>query len=423
MKILYLCSGFLPEKVGAMELHMQFTAKALIRQGHDVVVFCREYSPGKPEFVVESSTYDGIPVRRMNYKYSDCTSFEHLYSNPTILKAVEEVVDDFRPDVVHIHHLNSLTMDVAEMLLAAQIPYVMTLHDYWMGCPRTQRITAALETCPEINLEKCLHCLRQLWPGFFNGGREDVPRAEADAKDREVLEAYHEVVNKVLRSARKLIAPSRFVKRIYERYGIDRQHISIIPHGLDRSHFAGVDRVRSPVFRFGYLGPVIPSKGAHILIEAFKLIGGSDCSLQIWGEVLPYHKDTNYGHRLMVLSKGWETSIDFHSRYENRDVAKILANIDVLVIPSIWYEANPMTLREAFLSGTAVIVSNFGVLAEAVDDGVTGLLFNVGDSVHLSEKMKMLKDDRRLLQQLVDAPKDVPNVEENVASLKQIYGI
>jgi len=298
---------------------------------------------------------------------------------------------------------------------------VMTLHDYWMGCPRTQRMTASLETCPEIVTDRCARCLRRLWPGFFSGGREDVPRDKADANDRVLLQAYHDRVKKVLNSADRLIAPSRFVRKIYERYGIEKRRFSMVPYGLDRSLFAGIAKKRSPVFRFACLGPVIPSKGVHILIEAFQLIGGSDCALHIWGEAMPYHKDTNYGHRLAVLSKGWETSIHFHGHYENRDVGKILAEVDVLVVPSIWYEAGPMTVREAFLSRTPVIASNFGALAEAVDDGATGLLFNVGDSVHLSEKMKKLKDDALLRQKLEEADPPVPSLEENGETLIEIY--
>jgi glycosyltransferase involved in cell wall biosynthesis len=178
---------------------------------------------------------------------------------------------------------------------------------------------------------------------------------------------------------------------------------------------------RSTLTRFGYIGSILPSKGVHILIEAFKLIGGSDQRLHIWGEVLPFHKDTNYGHRLAVLTKGWESSIQLHGRYENEDLPKILSNIDVLVAPSIWYEAFCLTVREGFLAGVPVIASNFGAMAEAIEDGETGLLFNVGDSVDLSRKMGRLMTDHALRRKLAESPKKVYTVEENVAGLKRVY--
>ncbi len=421
MKILFVGSGFLPEKVGAMELHMQFAAKELIKQGHDVLVLCRGYSPGKEEYAVESTEFEGIPVKRLNHKFSRWNSFEMMYSNPDIVRTFEGIFREFEPDVVHIHHLFALTLDIVDYVKVTGVPLVMTLHDYWLGCPRRQRITASLEACPEVVLDKCVHCLRSLWPAFFSARDETLSKEQADREDRLRLEKYHKKVKSILGKADRLVAPSRFVQTIYARYGIERRDISVIPSGLDASRFEGVGRKRSSIFRFGYLGPVIPSKGVHILIEAFQTIAGSDCALDIWGEVLPFHKDTNYGHRLAILAKGWETSIHFNGRYDNSQVAEILAAVDVLVVPSLWYEAYPMTIQEAFLAGTPMIVSNFGGLSEAVEDEETGLFFNVGDSVDLAKKMKRIKQDTALRQKLAESPKDVKSVEENVATLLEIY--
>jgi len=80
-----------------------------------------------------------------------------------------------------------------------------------------------------------------------------------------------------------------------------------------------------------------------------------------------------------------------------------------------------MTIQEAFLAGTPMIVSNFGGLSEAVEDEETGLFFNVGDSVDLAKKMKRIKQDTALRQKLAESPKDVKSVEENVATLLEIY--
>lgn len=421
MKILFVGSGFLPEKVGAMELHMQFAAKELIKQGHDVLVVCRGYSPGREEYSVESTEFDGIPVKRLNHKFSRTDSFEMMYSNPDIVRTFEGIFREYEPDVVHIHHLFALTLDIVDYVKVTGVPLVMTLHDYWLGCPRRQRITSSLEACPEVVLDRCVNCLRSLWPAFFSARDENLPKKQADSEDRQRLEKYHEKVKSILDKVDQLIAPSRFVQTIYARYGIAKRAISIVPSGMDMSRFEVVRRKRSSIFRFGYLGPVIPSKGVHILIEAFQTIAGSDCALEIWGEVLPFYKDTNYGHRLAILAKGWETSIQFKSRYDNADVAGILSAIDALVVPSLWYEAYPMTIQEAFLAGTPVIVSNFGGLSEAVEDEETGLLFNVGDSVDLAKKMKRIKQNATLRQKLTESPKSVRTVEETVATLLEIY--
>lgn len=421
MKILFVCSGYLPANIGGVELHVHKIAGEFKNQGHEVLVFCRDYAPAREEFDLVREVHDSVPVARMNYKFTDCDTFEKIYANHAITRIFREVFQEFEPDIVHVHHLSCLSTDIVRMVKEAQVPVVMTLHDFWMGCPRGQRITSSLAPCPEIQLRKCIPCLRELWPSFFMGGQENVPREEADANDMGVLEKYHTHIHGILESADRLVTPSRFMKDIYIRYGLSDSRITVAENGLDHDLFKDVAHARSPMMRFGYIGSILPSKGAHILIEAFKLIGGSDLSLHIWGEVLPFHKDTNYGHRLAVLTKGWESSIQFHGRYENEDLPGILSNLDVLIVPSIWYEAFCLTLREAFLAGVPAIVSNFGAMAEAVEDGETGLLFNVGDCVDLSEKMKLLMTDHRLRRKLAGSPKKVATVAENVAGLKKVY--
>jgi len=421
MKILFVCSGYLPSSVGGVELQVYHIVKELKNQGHDVLVFCREYAPAKDEYSIHRDVYDEIPVARMNYKFTDCDTFEKIYANTTITRIFKDVFQEFGPDLVHVHHLSCLSTEIVRMVKEAQVPVVMTLHDFWMGCPRGQRMTASLSPCSEIRLSRCLPCLRELWPSFFKGGREGTEREKADVCDLEMVEQYHEDIHCVLDSVDRLITPSNFMKNIFIRYGISESRISVVENGLDHELFKGVNHVRSSMVRFGFIGSILPSKGVHLLIEAFKLIGGSDQRLHIWGEVLPFHKDTNYGHRLAVLTKGWESSILFHGSYENTKLPEILSEIDILVVPSIWYEAFCLTIREGFLSNTPVIASNYGAMAEAIDDGETGLLFNVGDCVDLSEKMKQLMTDHSLRRKLAESPKHVATVKQSVAALKKVY--
>jgi glycosyltransferase involved in cell wall biosynthesis len=63
-------------------------------------------------------------------------------------------------------------------------------------------------------------------------------------------------------------------------------------------------------------------------------------------------------------------------------------NSMALVLPSIWYENFPRTLVEAFACGLPVIASRIGALADLVEDGITGLLFETGNAHDLAAKMK-----------------------------------
>ncbi|HZL99630.1 MAG TPA: glycosyltransferase, partial [Planctomycetota bacterium] len=164
------------------------------------------------------------------------------------------------------------------------------------------------------------------------------------------------------------------------------------------------------------------SKGAHLLLEAVRLLGDpAGLRLDVWGAVLPFHNDRSYGARLEALRRGWESAITLHGAYANADLPGILAGLDVLVVPSIWYEAFGLTVREAFLAGVPVVASNHGALAEAIEDGRTGLLFEAGDARALADALRRLADDPALLARLGSHPGPVRDEQDAARELLGLY--
>src|SRR5262249_593339 len=105
--------------------------------------------------------------------------------------------------------------------------------------------------------------------------------------------------------------------------------------------------------------------------------------------------------------------VAFHGRYANEDVAKILASIDVLVVPSLWYESYSLTIREGFLGKCCVIASHQGPMGEAIHDGVTGFLFDRGSAEALAAKMELAIARPDLRKQIAhNEDKPVLTVEE-----------
>jgi glycosyltransferase involved in cell wall biosynthesis len=294
-----------------------------------------------------------------------------------------------------------------------------------MGCPRGQRITAELELCPEIQLEKCVPCLRELWPHLLGPGRAPgASTEEQDAGDRTLLEDYHAAMHRVLNGVDVLVTPSLFMRRMYEAYGVPAGQIRVVENGLPVNRFDTVQSARRGTgpLRIGFIGSVLPSKGVHLLLEAVRRLGDpSSMRLDVWGEVLPFHHDHAYGKRLEALRSGFESVIELHGRYDNEDVPEILNSFDVVVVPSIWYEAYALTLREAFLRGVPVVTANHGAMAEAVEDGVNGLLFEAGDEASLALVLRRLVDDRELLERLAHSAHRVRDEADAAAELLGIY--
>ena len=409
MRILFVTAGFLPDCIGGVELHLLGLARFLAGE-HEVMVFARGADPARGEFELHRYEVEGIRVVRLNYLFSDCTSFQMIYRNGTIRSRFEDLLREFRPELVHVHHLTCLSTDLIDAAREAGAKVVMTLHDFWMGCPRGQRMTPELELCTEIDVRRCAKCLPKMWGGWFGAGN-----------DLEQLEEYHRWIRGLLCRVDRLVTPLASSRKLFVDYGIPGERIQVVENGLEQDSLRGIGRSNRGPFRFGFLGSVLPTKGVHLLLEAFRRLGRDDARLDIHGEILPWHEISDYEEQLKAAARGLETQVAFHGRYGPAELPAILASFDALVVPSLWFEAFCLTLREGFLAGLPVLVSNLGAMAEGVEDGRTGLLFKAGDPADLAQKMARILDDEELRTRLATAEKKVRSMAENARELLSLY--
>lgn len=435
MRILFVTAAYLPMSIGGVELHVANLARVMRERGHEPAVFTRGADPKCAEFSLERTAHDAVPVFRLDYKFSDCKDFRGIVVNSRIRAEFERVLGEFAPDVVHVHHLTCLSTDLIDAAKDRGIPVVMTLHDFWMGCPRGQRMTPDLELCHDIDLERCVPCLTKMWSGWFGVGRDGPQVASEDRqrRDLEQLRSYHAWIGERLAQVDVLVTPSDSSRRIFGRQlatnpafgrrGFRVENIRMIENGLDLAAFRKVERRAHERFRFGFLGTVLPTKGVHVLLEAFLALDG-DAELHVHGEAPPWHEVTGYGDRLRAraVAAGERGSrVHFHGRYEAAQVPGILAELDCLVVPSLWFEAFCLTLREGFLGEVPVIVSDLGAMAEAIVTGEEALTFPPGDGGELRRRMEEVLRTGSLRERLIRSRKHVRSIEDNAAELLAVY--
>lgn len=215
------------------------------------------------------------------------------------------------------------------------------------------------------------------------------------------------------------ITASGFVKSMFEKNGF-REPILVQPYGHDLGWLANYHgKGHSDLLRIGYIGQMIEAKGVHLLIEALKTLYeevGESFHAFLYGSL---DKDRKYGEKLIGLVGGREY-IEFAGTYAHEESSSVFGRLDVLVVPSLWYDF-PLVIYEAFATGTPVVASNLAGMGEAVNPGVNGLLFEPGSVEDLTRQLRQFFDQPDLLSRLRDGMPEVKAVGEEVSQLEELY--
>jgi glycosyltransferase involved in cell wall biosynthesis len=305
-------------------------------------------------------------------------------------------------DVVHVAHpmrLTSFVLAAAE----AGVPYVITLTDFWM-------------ICPKINLHTSFHT-----PCDGPSGGE-VCRQWCPELPPEFVKSRLRTAREILYGAKAIVAPSHFVVAMFKKE-FPELSASVIPHGLALDEFSRNRRTRETEGRivFGYCGGLSVHKGVHILIEAFRSLEAHNVELRIYGSSSPQERDYE---RMLRSMADQDHRINFCGTYQEGQVGNVFQSIDVLIIPSICYETYSFALHEALASGVPVIASAIACLDEKIEDSVTGWTFQVGDAADLTSKLELIVSNPQTLdtvKQMVSSD-CVPRIEEEAYLYERIYG-
>jgi glycosyltransferase involved in cell wall biosynthesis len=173
---------------------------------------------------------------------------------------------------------------------------------------------------------------------------------------------------------------------------LDPSRVHVVTHGLDHDLIPPANTRRFPPKRIGFIGSVLPSKGIHVLLKAMALLNNPSLECHIYGEILPFHGDNSYGERLKELVPP-NLPVLFHGRYDQEQLPQILQELDICVVPSLWWESFCLTIREAMLAGLPVVASNLGAMAEALREIDARLLFRPDDPEDLARVLTNLATD------------------------------
>lgn len=339
---------------GGQNVHVAALAEAMARQGAEVRVYTRRDDERLPPTVpfctgVLVDHVDAGPPRNIEKDGL-------LQYMPAFAEQLAQRWSDWRPDVVHAHFWMSgkASLDAAGPL---GIPVVQTFH--------------------ALGIEKKRH----------QGSKDTSPEGRLLEEERIAREASH-IVATATAEAFELV-----------RMGANRNDITVVPCGVDLSHFSALgateprDRKK---YRILSVSRLVERKGIADAITALRLLpntelviaGGPDRSY-LWNDPEACRL------RDVALSLGVEDRVDFRGRVERTAMPRLLRSADVVVCYP-WYEPFGIVPLEAMACGVPVVVASVGGLVDSVVDGVTGIHVEPRSPIALAEAVRGLLQDERM---------------------------
>jgi glycosyltransferase involved in cell wall biosynthesis len=372
------------------------------------------------------------------------------WPNRFLRRSFRTALAQFRPEVVHFHNYLSLGDDLVTLARDGGAAVVYTLHDYGLICPNTLLRRDDGVPCGKQDADFFQDCCPVLIRTGLGGRWRWAARLPSLARwqmyarqhprrwQRRVLGAvtagaarwlgdprstdvphkrafYLAHTRRLVEDVDLFLAPSEFLRQRYLRCGVPPRKIEFQRYGMRK--FLVARRRTGPGVRFGYIGALHPHKGIELLLEAFAGVEDG-ASLHVFGSVFGSPISDGFWRR---ISDRPRANVVFHGAYDNRRVGEVLAGLDAVVVPSVWYENSPLTIQEAFMAGVPVITADAGGMAELVRDGIDGVHFRFGDTADLRAKLRHVARHPELLDRLGRGIPPVPGIEDHATAVLARY--
>jgi glycosyltransferase involved in cell wall biosynthesis len=443
VRILLAVHGFPPRASAGVEIYTLRLAKALRALGHPVLVLAAVHDLADRPGALRRRVHEGVDVAEVvNVHHRG--SLEATYDDPDVDAAAAVVLDEFRPGIVHLQHLLNLSIGVPRLARARGIPVLWTLHDYWLRCPRDgQRRRADGVVCESVDHALCARCLADspyLVPALQRGVSGALRRVGAGRSLHRLHDALPRATEAALNLVRRvqppsaglagamdvrrqrllqavegmdlLLAPTEFVRERTLEAGVRAGQLRLLTYGV-----VGETRPRpgGPRPRLGFIGTVAPHKGVHVLIQAVRRLADLKLSLDVYGAltVHPAYVES------LRQAAGGDPRIRFRGSFPEGGQDAALAEIDALVVPSVWWENSPLILLEALAAGVPVVASRIGGVPELIEDGRSGRLVPPADDVALAAALGEVVTGRDLGGPLAALP--MKSVDAGARELLALY--
>jgi glycosyltransferase involved in cell wall biosynthesis len=323
--------------------------------------------------LLERAGHTVIPFVRSNMELKDASLVARMGIVPLMIwsqqsrQSFAATLDSERPDLVHVHNtFMAISPSIYSACSERGIPLVQTLHNFRLLCPAASfyRDGTVCEECVEQNL------FRSIVHGCYRNSRQATGAVA-------LMLAAHRALGTWYRHVTRYIALTHFAKEKFVRSGFPADKFVVKPNFADPDPGERVGAGEYALF----IGRIDATKGTRVLLDTWKRLPVK-YPLQVVGD----GPDLQWMEAQVRESQLSE--VTFRGRLSHAAAVETIKGARFTIVPSTWYEGFPMCIAESFACGTPVLCSRLGGMSEIVDDHVTGLHFNPGDSQDLAEKVE-----------------------------------
>ncbi|QSZ40926.1 glycosyltransferase [Sulfurimonas aquatica] len=389
MHVLYLIHQFYPNHYSGTERVIFGTASYMQKLGYKVTVLTYSYEPDEAyqhkmdEILYKEYIFEGLSVIAVK---SNDIAYNNSYFIENESSVHKHIIKKINPDIIHVGHL----MYMNAFLKAGKkinIPYVLSLTDFWFICHKAQMLVD-------------------------NGALCDGPKEGKQCQkmctglEKEYYEKRFKQASQILEESCANIVSSKFLHNMMT-HSLESFKSINIPYGLNFSYLDVNNSIynNNSKINFLYSGTLSKHKGIDTVVKAFKSLENQNFILNIYG-------DGPLREYVIEEIKN-ENNINFFGSYSKEDTKKLIKENDVVLIPSAWYENNPIILQEMIAANLPPVVSNIGSLPEMVEDEKTGFVF----------KMSNVNDLRKVVEQIIDNPVKLNKIKTNMYKNYQVITI
>ena len=356
MKVLHVVPGFPLDYPGGITNYVMTLAKSQLLAGDDVSVLTDSCESEKcPE---------ALGIIQVKHNKLINFSFKLMSSGRHSDKAIEQI-KQFNPDIIHIHTIYGLSKKFINDLQHLHIPYLISLHDYYLVCPRIFMMDKWANVCRNIDFRKCSSCIGlfeqsnilRIAAGKF---QLNLPTIKSNAAETRIKE-----LSSFVDRAATLVPVSKRVQEIFEAVYSHAQY-ETLNIGNISANLPKTEKKPSSVIRVSFLGTLNVHKGANLFIELIDYCHSHNGLIEFhfYGRM-----DSTFEQPLK------ERGVINHGAYQPSDMSSIMSVTDLGLVLPIWEDNGPQVVMEIINSGTPILATKVGGIPDFVNEK-SGYLFH-----------------------------------------------